>query len=445
MIPYPKYKPSGVQWVDSIPADWSVSPLKHVAVVQPSNVDKKSVEGETKVLLCNYVDVYKNDFITDDIDFMKATASESQIEKFQLSIGDVLITKDSETPQDIAVPALVKTEKENLICGYHLAQIKPNPSVLVGGYLFRLFQSKQFNTNFEIAANGITRYGLGSESVSNVKIVLPPVQVQAVISDYLDEKTALIDTAITKKQKLIEILQEEKVAVINQAVTKGINPSVKLKHSGIDWLGDVPAHWEVKKLKYIAKINPQKGQSGFDKNNSAQVIFLPMEKVSEDGTYDSSMRKPISELWNGFTYFEENDVIVAKITPCFENGKGALLSSVETKIAFGSTEFHVLRAVNNLLPGYLFLITKSDRFMNTGEASMTGAAGQKRVPTDFFEDFAVALPSVSEQTDILSFVKKELYKITHTVSRIEKEIELLQEYKTALINEVVTGKMKITN
>src|SRR5947208_3061740 len=117
--------------------------------------------------------------------------------------------------------------------------------------------------------------------------------------------------------------------------------------------------WIVKRLKYLAKINPSKEEIKDLKDSNCLVTFLPMERVSENGEVDYSVLKPINEVWNGFTYFRDNDVIIAKITPCFENGKGALLTNLENSIGFGSTEFHVLRPkIEELLPVYLYYITE---------------------------------------------------------------------------------------
>ena len=107
---------------------------------------------------------------------------------------------------------------------------------------------------------------------------------------------------IADKKRLLELYEEEKTAIINQAVTKGINPDAPMKDSGIEWLGEIPEHWEVKRLKYVAKINPTKKAKYKDSDDL--VTFLPMEKVGENGTYDCNIKKPISDLWNGFTYFE---------------------------------------------------------------------------------------------------------------------------------------------
>ena len=218
-------KDSGIEWLGEIPEHWEVKKLKYVSMVQPSNVDKKSNEGELSVLLCNYVDVYMNEIIDNSITFMKATANNNEIEKFKLIIDDVLITKDSETPDDIAVPALVKIEKDNLLCGYHLAQIRSNKSDLNGEYLFRLFQSKAFNKNFSVAANGITRFGLGVDSIKNVVITLPPVPEQIAIATHIHRETGRIDAIIEKTQKQIELLKEYKTTLISEAVTGKIIPA----------------------------------------------------------------------------------------------------------------------------------------------------------------------------------------------------------------------------
>jgi restriction endonuclease S subunit len=216
-----------------------------------------------------------------------------------------------------------------------------------------------------------------------------------------------------------------------------MKPYPKYKDSGVEWIGTVPEHWEVKKLKYASSINPTK-EIALDKESDELVTFLPMENVSESGTICCDSKKPISLLWTGFTCFKKNDVIIAKITPCFENGKGALLNNLDTEIGFGSTEFHVLRAVESISPAFLFYITRTYQFRTLGEAFMTGAAGQKRVPTDFIEEFFIALPSLSEQTTIAAFLDLKTAEIDSIIAKKERLIELYEEEKAAVINHAVT-------
>lgn len=213
------FKTISGEWISKIPEHWELKKLKYVSLIQPSNVDKKSIEGEDEVLLCNYVDVYKNEILTDSINFMKATATKAEINKFKLKIGDVLITKDSETPQDIAVPALVKIERDNLVCGYHLAQIRANNVDLMGEFLLRLFQSKCFNSYFEISANGVTRYGLGVDAIKNVLVPLPPISEQLKITSYISKQCSIISNSISKIDKEIELIKEFRVSLINEVIT----------------------------------------------------------------------------------------------------------------------------------------------------------------------------------------------------------------------------------
>lgn len=173
---YSKYKDSGLPWLGYLPEHWKVKKLKFVATIQPSNVDKKTFDNEIPVLLCNYSDVYKNKWITNEIDFMEATATQKEIRKFSLLKGDIIITKDSEIQYDIAVPALVNENLKNVICGYHLTQIRPKN--LDGNFLFHLFQCKRFNGQFVVNANGVTRFGLPSRSINDAFIGFPPLRTK---------------------------------------------------------------------------------------------------------------------------------------------------------------------------------------------------------------------------------------------------------------------------
>jgi type I restriction enzyme S subunit len=249
--PYPAYKDSGVEWLGRIPAHWDVKRLKTIASVQLSNVDKKSVEGQESVGLCNYVDVYYSEHIIPELDFMAATATPEQVRRFSLHAGDVLITKDSESWTDIAVPAVVTTDLPGVLCGYHLALVRP-ASGCDGAFLARAFSAIGPRDQFQIVANGITRFGLGGDAIRTGVFATPPAQEQRAIAAFLDRETAKIDALVAKKKRLIELLQEKRTALITRAVTKGLDPTVPMKDSGVEWLGEIPAHWEVKRIQDIA-------------------------------------------------------------------------------------------------------------------------------------------------------------------------------------------------
>jgi len=205
--------------VDGTNKNWFNKRLKFVADIRFSNVDKLTIEDEIPVRLCNYVDVYKNDYTTNDLEFMTATATESEIEKFTVLKGDVIITKDSEEATDIAVPTFVKEDLENVVCGYHLALIRANENEVLSEYLFRKFQSSELKAYFAVEATGVTRVGLSMGEITGVKISYPKtIEEQKQIVLHIKTETATIDKAIAKAEREIELIREYKEAMIAEAV-----------------------------------------------------------------------------------------------------------------------------------------------------------------------------------------------------------------------------------
>lgn len=170
--PYQAYQPARLPWISDLPSHWEVRRLRHLVNVIVSNADKNVTEGETAVRLCNYVDVYRHDRIDPAMEFMSATASEAEINRFRLRESDVVVTKDSEDWREIGVPAYVAGEAEDLICGYHLAILRPRG--VSGGYLFRCLQAPVIYTQWSVSATGVTRYGLPQVSIKDLLLPLPP-------------------------------------------------------------------------------------------------------------------------------------------------------------------------------------------------------------------------------------------------------------------------------
>lgn len=216
-------KDSGVKWIGEIPEHWGVEKIKNLSEVKPSNVDKKTKDNEPSVLLCNYTDVYNNEFITMDLDFMKATATYDQIKKLSLNVGDIIITKDSESADDIAVPAIVTEKLENVVCGYHLAVIRPNEEKIYPKFLFRSFESDKINKQFEHGANGVTRFGLGTYPIKNAYVCQPPLSEQKEIANYLDNENSKIYKATNKIIVHTDLLEEYKTSLIHNVVTGKID------------------------------------------------------------------------------------------------------------------------------------------------------------------------------------------------------------------------------
>ncbi|MEP0773113.1 MAG: restriction endonuclease subunit S [Acidobacteriota bacterium] len=219
--------------------------------------------------------------------------------------------------------------------------------------------------------------------------------------------------------------------------TRRYKPYPAYRDSGVEWLGEIPAHWEVRRLRFASKCNPAPSEVRGLRGDT-EVSFVPMEAVGEYGGLSLDETKQLADVNAGYTYFCDSDVIVAKITPCFENGKGALAAGLLNGIAFGTTELHVLRASERVDPSFLFYVTISDEFRRLGEAHMYGAGGQKRVSESFVRNFSPAFPPLVEQRAIAAFLDRETAKIDALVAKKERLIELLQEKRTALITRAVT-------
>jgi type I restriction enzyme S subunit len=247
---------------------------------------------------------------------------------------------------------------------------------------------------------------------------------------------------ISVKKKEVSAYRDLRKAVIDKGILHGFKEDVQ-KDSEVYWLGDIPATWEVMPLKRICRANASISDVIKNMEDEDLVTFLPMENVSETGNLDCSLKKPISVVRTGFSSFAKGDVVVAKITPCFENGKGACLDELDTEIGFGTTEFINLRPSNVVLSKYLYMITMTQPFRKLGEEVMTGSAGQKRVSVNYIKNFTLGIPSIEEQKEILAEIDTRLVKIDKSIEIERQEIGLLQELKVKIISDVVTGKIDV--
>ena len=212
----------------------------------------------------------------------------------------------------------------------------------------------------------------------------------------------------------------------------------KYMDSGVDWLGQIPSHWAVKRLRFVAELNPSKSEVSHLAADT-EVSFLPMEAIGEDGSLELDRFRPLADVQTGYTFFRDGDVTIAKITPCFENGKGAAMRNLCNGIGFGTTELIVTRPkATQTTSTYLHWLFTSRPFRKAGEAFMYGAGGQKRVPDDFVRDFAIGFPPLPEQRHIVTFLDREAAKIDALVEEQRRLVELLKEKRQAVISRAVT-------
>lgn len=433
---YGDYKLSGSQWLGEIPSHWSVKKLKFLATVQPSNVDKKTVEGEDPVILCNYTDVYKNEYIDSRLDFMQASATADEIKKFAVDIGDVIVTKDSETPDDIAVPACVAEKIDGLLCGYHLTQIKPID--LDGRYLFRLFQSKGFNAQFTIAANGVTRFGLPQHAIANAPSPIPPMDEQQAIARFLDFKTAQIDALIAKKKILLEKLAEKRTALISHAVTKGLDPSVPMRDSGVEWLGEIPAHWDIWKVTHgFGKI----GSGTTPKSDNplfydGEIPWVTTSELRESVIFDTA-QKVTGEavaMHSALKVYPAGSLAIAMYGATI--GRLGILG-VDATFNQACCVFSDPLVFDTQFVYYWLWMRRPILI------SLSNGGGQPNLSQDDLKKLWIPIPDLNEQRGIVRFLDIKTSVVDEQVKKVEEVIARLSEYRSALITNAVTGKIDV--
>ena len=443
LVSYPAYKLTGVRWLDEIPEHWELRRLRTVAHLRVSNVDKNVTEGESAVRLCNYVDVYKNDQIDHSIDFMSATATGDEIERFRLERGDVLITKDSEAWDDIGVPALVTEPACDLISGYHLALLRPRSDELLGAYLFRALQSNALGHQFHVEAKGVTRFGLSHTGIKSVRLPLPPLSEQIAIARFLDHADRRIRHYIRAKQKVIALLDEQKQAIIHQAVTGQIDVSTRqpysaYKPSGVEWLSELPAHWEIIALRRRWQVIDCKHLTVPFVDNG-----IPLASVRETQSFELNLQAA-----NGTTHEWYEKLIGGGREPrrgdliyCRNVSVGAAaLVATEDRFAMGQDVCLIRSSSENQRWLNYFLHSKvmSDQLALT----LVGSTFN-RINVADIKALSIVVPPVSEQDRIAAVLDDRLSKIDVAIGICRREQRLLHECRTRLIADVVTGKLDV--
>jgi type I restriction enzyme S subunit len=428
-----------------VPDDWPIAPIKSLAEYSVSNVDKHSLDNEEPIRLCNYTDVYKNERITLDMPLMQATATLEEISKFHLQIGDVVITKDSESWDDIAIPAYIAETSSDLVCGYHLAMIRPRSNVLNGRFLFRCLQSRPVALQLELASTGVTRYGLPKGAIGCALIPSPPVDIQEKIADFLDRETAEIDALVAEKERMLALLEEKRKALISHIVTRGLDPNAPFKTSGLDWLGDIPQHWKVRRLKFLIETLEQ-GSSPLASNVPAQPDELGILKLSaiSKGRFIRHENKALQQADNSIQSLslQKGDVLLTRGNTPKLVGDACVVLQDEPNLLISDLIYRIRVKETEILPKFLgqFLITPYARLQI--EADARGSSGSMvKISQGHILDWLTPVPPKSEQQEIVEAIEQEHKKTQELESVLIESINLLKERRSALITAAVTGQI----
>ena len=310
--------------------------------------------------------------------------------------------------------------------------LTPRDAVLYNKYADYWFQYAFSNRYYKLYSKNI-RFAVTNDVFGSILTIIPPLAEQKKIADFLDGKCAEIDELVQTEEKMIEELKAYKQSVITEAVTKGLDPAAPMKDSGIEWIGKIPASWEVGRMKYVADINaPCKDVKQYER-----ISYAPMECIKR-GWMECQEISPL-ESSSGLTTFEENDIVMAKVTPCFENGNIAVAKDLINGVALGSSELFVFRA-RTVLTEWLFYFLQNSKFTDLAKSTMVGTGGLKRVSPKFVSNYQMGVPSLDEQKQIADYLDEKCAKIDEIIALRTEQINQLKEYKKSLIYEYVTGK-----
>lgn len=428
MKKYSNVMNTNVTWIPQIPAHWKLQKINALFTERKKKVSDKDYKP---------LSVTKKGILPQ---LEHAAKSNDSDNRKLVKKGDFVINSRSDRKGSCGVSRLDGSVS--------LINIVLTPSnELNSEYIHYLLRNYRFSEEYYRNGRGIVA-DLWTTRYSEMRTILfpvPPRAEQDQIVRFLDWKVSEINKLIGIRRKEIQELEELKAEIINSAILQGIDSNVVMKKTDVYYLPKIPATWKVIKIKRICKVGASISNQLKKHTDQDKVVFLPMENISENGKIDCSIKQPIAKVRTGFSSFAKNDVIVAKITPCFENGKGACLDELESDIGYGTTELFNLRAGNDVLPKYLYYITMTKIFRSLGEGQMTGSAGQKRVPADFIRNFVIGLPSIAIQYKIIDYICLKTSQINRLICTKHKQLEFLKELCSTLISDVVTGKIDVRN
>ena len=406
---YPEYKESGVEWIGEIPVYWEIGKIKYIAtfVSQKSTpetdaikISPENVESETGKVLDFY------------------SSYDSTGVKFQA--GDVLFNK-----LRVYLSKVVFAEYS----GYSLGEmIVISPSVQdTSKYLFYLMLSCRFIEYCNSISEGVKMPRTNVDDILNAQIPIPTTQEQTQIANFLDRKTGQIDELIRIKEQRIELLQEQRTTLINQAVTKGLDPNVEMKPSRVEWIGEIPVHWEIGKIKHI-------------------TTFVSEKSTPETGAIKISPENVESETGRVLNFYSSYDSVGVKFQAgdvLFNKLRVYLSKVVFAKYGgYSLGEMIVIRPSLQRMGKYLFYLMLSSHFIEYCNAISYGVK-MPRTAVDDILDAQIPMTSDQEQAQIANFLDCKTKQIDELITTEQRKIELLKEYRQSLISEIVTGKIDV--
>ncbi|MEA1868630.1 MAG: restriction endonuclease subunit S [Euryarchaeota archaeon] len=421
---------------------WQTRQLCELADIRISNVDKKFYDSEKPVKLCNYMDVYANEYVTGNIQFMEASATPAEIERFSLNCGDVIITKDSETPDDIGVPAVITEEINDLVCGYHLALIRPDQEYLNPVYLAKQLCTSDMVRHFAIKASGSTRFGLSIRTIETVEIPTPPKPEQTKISEVL----STVDRAIEQTEAIIAKQQRIKTGLMQDLLTRGIDEHGSIRseetHEFKDSpLGRIPVEWDLVSISGVSDVRGRVGWKGYTVSDlrDSGPLALGAAQISTD--YHLNLSRP-THL--SIEKYEESPEIMVHADDILVVQRGNSIGKVVLiDRDIGPATINpsmILLTKLKVSPQFVYatLITSSFQKQLSDETSATGVPMISQAQLQRMQ-----IPKPREEEQLM--ICKILSGLFDSIHSKESALLKIRSLKTALMHDLLTGKMRVTH
>ena len=433
-------KDSGVEWLGDIPADWSVVNIRKLFSFGKGLSITKEDLRESGQPVVSYGQIHSKlnsgtaltpeliRFVDDD--YLQSNP-QSLVKR-----GDFIFADTSEDLAGCGNCVYVDADAP-IFAGYHTIILR-NKTCADLKYCAFLFQSDAWRKQIREQVTGVKLFSISQKILRATSVLLPPLDEQQRIATFLDDKCARIDSVIEKTRASIEEYKKLKQAVITRAVTKGIRPNRTFKHSGVEWIGDIPDGWEVVKLKYIADFQPNCDTSNL--TEESEITYTPMEFIKNG--YFINNTATYGSVAKSLTPYNEGDIVMAKVTPCFENGNIAVMENLSSGFGLGSSELFVFRA-HSIAIQYLFYWLQNNLFMQQGCATMTGTGGLKRVSPYFIRNSQIPIPPLDEQKEIAQYLDEKTSAIDSLVAKKNQLVTELESLKKSMIFEYVTGKKEV--
>lgn len=439
---YPEYKDSGVEWLGDMPKSWEKMSFRFlVNAIRNGSVATQIEYTEESFPISRIETISSGEINMSKVGFVDPkTISNS----YKLTRGDLLLSHINSLSM-VGNVALKKSD-DVLYHGMNLLRIIPNNSIVNGNYLYWVIKSPYCRKMIEsIAKPAINQASVSIESLKSIQIIVPKLKEQVKIAFFLQHETAKIDNLIEKQQQLIELLKEKRQAVISHAVTKGLNPDVPMKDSGVEWLGEVPKHWEVSKVKYYCTIKGRIGFRGYtvqdlvDENEGALV--LGASEIRNDGSILLNSPQYIS--WE--KYYESPEIMLDKNMILFVQrgstvGKVSFITHGLGKATINPSLI-VLRDLN--ICGEFMNYSLMSSFIQNTVKMQTSSTAIPMISQEQVGNYFQLIPPLNEQLKIADFIASNVSKIDQAINTAEISISLIKERRTALISAAVTGKIDV--